>query len=201
MFLLTRPISCVHKKRIHKNAERWMLCKSQKSPCPLGKKAWYMYRWDLHICTRGLRTKSHQKEERWMQAGIELSAFAIQHESPKKRIARALFFCWHRRDACTVWTSPWHTNESCHTSMGHVTHEWVMLHMRESCNTWLSHVTHVTHEWIVSHMNTWMNRVTQEGVISYVNELCHIWMSHVTWTSHHITPEWVRSYADESCHK
>ena len=33
-------------------------------------------------------------------------------------------------------------DESCHTSMSHVTHAWVMLHMYESCHISMSHVTH-----------------------------------------------------------
>ena len=39
---------------------------------------------------------------------------------------------------------------SCHTWMSHVTHEWVMSHMNEFCHVWMSHVTH---EWVMSHMN------------------------------------------------
>jgi len=37
-------------------------------------------------------------------------------------------------------------NESCHTWMSHVTHEWIMSHMNESCHTWMNHVTH---EWVL----------------------------------------------------
>ena len=71
-------------------------------------------------------------------------------------------------------------NESCHTWMSHVTHEWVMSHMHESCHTWMSHVTH---EWVMSHMNeschTWMGHVMHEWIMSHMNESCLTWMSHV----------------------
>jgi len=33
--------------------------------------------------------------------------------------------------------------------MSHVTYEWVMSHMNESCHIWMSHVTY---EWVMSHM-------------------------------------------------
>jgi len=46
--------------------------------------------------------------------------------------------------------------------MSHVTYEWGISYMHESCHIWMSHVTY---EWVMSHMN----------------ESCHIWMSHVTY--------------------
>ena len=65
-------------------------------------------------------------------------------------------------------------NESCHIWMSHVTYEWVMSHMNESCHIWTSHVPF---EWVMSQMN----------------ESCHIWTSHVTY-------EWVMSHMNESRH-
>jgi len=85
-----------------------------------------------------------------------------------------------------------HMNESCHTWMSHVTHEWVMsqawichvTHMKESCHTWiqmLRFVRWLSHransEWVMSH--TWMSHVT------HMNESCH-------------THEWVMSHMNES---
>ena len=69
-----------------------------------------------------------------------------------------------------VWVSH-HTRESC---MSHVTHDWVMSHMTESCHTWLSHVTH---DWVMSH----------------TTESCHTWLSHVThdWVMKHVCLVWV----------
>jgi len=71
--------------------------------------------------------------------------------------------------------------------MSHVTYEWVMSHMNESCHIRMSHVTY---EWVMSHLN----------------ESCHIWTSQLTyeqschiWTSH-VTHEWVMSHTNESCH-
>jgi len=41
---------------------------------------------------------------------------------------------------CHIWV--------CHIMrMSHVTYEWVMLHMNESCHIWMSHVTY---EWVMS---------------------------------------------------
>jgi len=108
-------------------------------------------------------------------------------------------------------------NESCHIwviSMSHVTHEWVMSHIGESCHIWLSHVpyewvmsrmseschisvSHVTYQWVMSHMSeschTWVSHVTYEWVMSHMNESCHIWVSHVTHETptHMHTPHWM----------
>jgi len=57
--------------------------------------------------------------------------------------------------------------------MSHVTYEWVMSHMNESCHIWMSDFTY-------------------ESVMSHMNESHHIWMSHVTY-------EWVMSHMNESC--
>jgi len=79
--------------------------------------------------------------------------------------------------------------ESCH-----ITHEWGMSHMNESCHIWMRHVTY---ECVMSHMNAschiWMRHVTYECVMSHMNESCHIWTSHVTY-------ERVMSHMNESCH-
>ena len=76
--------------------------------------------------------------------------------------------------------------------MSHVTLEWVMSQLNESCHTWQS-----PHEWIMSLLNeschTWMSHVTHAWVMSHMNESCHTWMSHVTH-------EWVMSHMDEPCH-
>jgi len=65
-------------------------------------------------------------------------------------------------------------HEPCHVSISHITHEWVIPHMNESCHTG-----------VMSHMNEschiWMSHVTYEWVMSHMNESCHIWMSHVTY--------------------
>jgi len=45
-------------------------------------------------------------------------------------------------------------NESSRVLMSHVTYEWVMLHMNESCYIWMG-----------LHMDEW----------------CYIWISHITW--------------------
>jgi len=47
--------------------------------------------------------------------------------------------------------------------MSHVSYEWVMSRMNETCLIWMSHVTY---EWVMSHMN----------------QSCHTRMSHVTYT-------------------
>jgi len=61
----------------------------------------------------------------------------------------------------------------------HVTCEWVMSHMNESCHIWTSHVTY---ERVMSHMNEschmWMSHVTYERVMSHMNESCHIYAVH-----------------------
>jgi len=72
-------------------------------------------------------------------------------------------------------------NESCPMWMSHVTREFVIPYMKESCHRGINHVnmnescqirmSHVTYEWDMSHMNqsshTWMSHVT------HVNLSCH----------------------------
>ena len=56
-------------------------------------------------------------------------------------------------------------NESCLIWMSHVSYEWVMSHMNESCLLWMSHVSY---EWVMSSMN----------------ESCLIWMNYVNDVSY-----------------
>jgi len=55
-----------------------------------------------------------------------------------------------------------------HESMSHVTYEWIMSHMNESCHAWMSHATY---QW----------------VMIQISESCNIWMSHATY-------EWVEAH-------
>jgi len=48
-----------------------------------------------------------------------------------------------------------------HTWMSHVTYEWVMSHLNESCHRWMGHVTF---EWVMSHMNESCHTSTRESV-------------------------------------
>ena len=87
-------------------------------------------------------------------------------------------------------------NESCHVCMSHVTYEWVVY---EACHIWWIHVTcmnkschigmsHVPYEWVMSHI--WMSHVPYKWV---VNEPCHVYTSRHLWISH-------VTYVNESCH-
>jgi len=75
--------------------------------------------------------------------------------------------------------------------MSHVTHEWDISHMNKSCHTWMSHVTH---EQVMSHMNASCNTCMSHHV-------AHV-MTHSTLMSHkwrfvpisHVTHEWVMSH-------
>jgi len=90
-------------------------------------------------------------------------------------------------------------NESCPIWMSHVTYEWVMSYMNESCHIWMSHVTyewvmHVTHEWS---MTIWMSTATHCNNTATHNRhtrLIHMFMPHsyVAW-------EWVMSHVNTSC--
>jgi len=66
-------------------------------------------------------------------------------------------------------------NTLWHTSIRHVTHEYVMSHMNMSCHTWICYVTH-------------------QHVMSRMNEVCHledvIWTRHDLW-KRHVTHECV----------
>jgi len=73
-------------------------------------------------------------------------------------------------------------NESCHTWMSHVTHEWVMSHMNESCHTWMSHVT----TWHDNNVQSF--RPTNIGRIAYFVHFLCFWRdctghSNIWWES------------------
>ena len=88
----------------------------------------------------------------------------------------------HLVDSCHT-----HMNQSSHT------HEWVMSYrcmsrsgeipegLRSNTST-----SHVSYEWVMSHMNEscliWMCHVSYEWVISHLNGSCLIWRSHVAYT-------------------
>jgi len=61
-------------------------------------------------------------------------------------------------------------NGACHKLTSHVTHEWVMADMNESCDIWLSHVAEVR-------MNE--SHHTERNV-SRMNESCNTWTRHIT---------------------
>ena len=83
------------------------------------------------------------------------------HASPKRDMTSHI--CPRTHSNVTVMSYMW----------SHVTLEWGMSRIHESCHTWMSHATY---GWVMSH----------------TNESCHIWMSHVTY-------EWVMSRANKSC--
>jgi len=76
-----------------------------------------------------------------------------------------------------------HINESCHVWMSRVPYKWVMsriMHHDTSCHVWMHLVAlmcHGTYEWGTSLMNTswhmWMRHVTREFVITFTNESHH----------------------------
>jgi len=78
-----------------------------------------------------------------------------------------------------------------HIWVSHVTYEWVMSHMNESRHIWMSYVTY---EWVTSHMNesrhTWiglvlqMSHVTYERVTSHMTKRCVTNESRHIWMSH-----------------
>jgi len=74
-------------------------------------------------------------------------------------------------------------NETRYIWISHITLEWVMSHMTESCNKWINHVPY---EWGMSRMNEACH--TNESVISHMKEWCHKWMSHVMteWATNRI---------------
>jgi len=126
--------------------------------------------------------------------------FCRKRTIPVKRVISALFLCTVSKEPYTgtrgrarPWSKMFHVsvifgmNNSCVTrpiliimiEMSHVTHEWVMPHMSESCDLWISRV----------HMNkschVWMGYAMYEWVVSHMNESCHlscrIWMGLVAY--------------------
>jgi len=107
---------------------------------------------------------------------------------------------WH------IWVMA-HMNDSWHTWMSHVTHEWVIsmnmqASMNESCHAykWVTYVTvmaqtsHGTYEWIMAHMNeSCHTRMSQFYEYADINEwlILQVWMSHVTY-------EWVMAQMNQS---
>ena len=81
------------------------------------------------------------------------------------------------------------------SQVSHVSHEWVMSHMNESCLTWMSHVSY---EWVIPHMNesclTWMSHVSQV-LMTYNNSRRTACISSQV---SHVSYEWVTSHMNKS---
>ena len=106
---------------------------------------------------------------------------------------------------CTWVTS--HMNEARHVWMSHVTYEWFMSHMKESCHThrrvgvrqffsaasWSRH----TYKWAMSYI--WIRHSTYDIWLSHITHMSHIviWHIHTNKTYHWYevgTPHWVISH-------
>jgi len=80
-----------------------------------------------------------------------------ESQSPRAYSDAGTIYEWVMSPICLRHDT--YINESCHTWMSHVTHEWVMSHMNESCHTWKSRTspaltpTQVTVEFIYG---TWL---------------------------------------------
>jgi len=87
----------------------------------------------------------------------------------------------------------WRMNESrsCDTSTTHVTYEWVMSYMHESCQMWTTHIAHGDYERVMSRLLPWLIQV--QSWRHHTNHACYVWMRHVTY-------EWVMPRMHESCH-
>ena len=114
--------------------------------------------------------------------------------------------CHIKKNVTYVNESRIHMNESCHTWMSHVTHEWVMSHMNKSCHTWMSHVTH---EWVMSHFNlvishVWMRYATIQKTMRYLSTTYQdpgkdCWCpDSFTWMRILVHQQCVQSHAQES---
>ena len=132
---------------MNKSCHVWM---STQADCHVTH-SWLLWmsphRWSCHIsmslATHGsAHTEDHVTK--WMGAMNELTQMV--HMNERTQIVMS------------------HINVSCHVWMSHVTYEWVMSHMIESC-----HIQMV-----------YMNERTQI-VMSHMNEPYHIWMIHVTY--------------------
>ena len=83
----------------------------------------------------------------------------------------------------------WHTNESCHTQMSHVTYKRVMSHMshtNESCHIWTSHVTYerAPHEWVTWHDSLTHSCGARDSFVSRdadTWDMTHLCVTCVTW--------------------
>jgi len=74
-------------------------------------------------------------------------------------------------DTNKIWIHIWKRH---HTSMGHVTHDWVMSHIYESCHTSMIHVTYkqlVPHTTESSYLH--LRNVTHGWSFSNMNVSCH----------------------------
>ena len=107
---------------------------------------------------------------------------------------------WEReREGVLQRESLWQTATHCNTlqHISHITYEWGMSHMNASCRI------RMRREWVLirmshgAHMNEWSHvwicHVTHECVRSHMNASCHVWISHVTYA-------WAMSHIHESCH-
>ena len=94
--------------------------------------------------------------------------------------------------------------------ISHVTYEWGVSHMNESCHAWLGYVTYHLSKGLVVSIGwvSWIdvksiheslasvdrvNGLRQMSLAKPIRESCHVWMSHVTC-------ELVVSHMNESCH-
>ena len=84
----------------------------------------------------------------WCNRGMPLTQGLATHVQCAAVCAECFNTC---NESCHIRMIQW--NESCHIWMSHVTYEWVMSHMNESRHIWMV-------QW---------------------NESCHIWMSHVPY--------------------
>jgi len=134
----------------------------------------------------------------WVLSSVG-SHMNVRLPARKECESRRAHLTWaHMKELCQVSVHIWmrdqrHKNNR-ESIRAHLTCDWVMSRMNESCHRWMSHVTY---ERVMSRMNepchVWMSHVTYEWVMSRINESCHVWMSHVT-------DEGVMSHMNESCH-
>jgi len=97
-------------------------------------------------------------------------------------------------------------NESCHMWMSHVTHEQVTSYVDESRHIWKNHFAHRAeprerNPWVMSHM--WMSRVPLRNASCHTCEYlstCHEWMCHVTHEWEISCHEWEFYVTNEKFH-
>ena len=98
-----------------------------------------------------------------------------------------------------------------HIWISHVSYEWVMSRMNESCHIWMSHAlriykshgTHIPHIRVrnstpIAH--TWMSHGTYEWVMLHESRFTHGNESRPTHMHEHGTQEWVMAHMKESWH-